>query len=261
MSYLKDENDKEILQILEWLKKNELDTFPYKWAKKYKKINIEIKQDNNKCNYYLYKNRRMYLNPSFSVEQCKEYIKGILLEQDVKSPHRYNVDISMIKEKIVADIGAAEGFFILDYIKYIKKAYIFECDDEWVKALKLTFKKEIENGKVEVCKKYVDEKNSETSISLDSFFSKKNIDFIKADIEGYEIPMLKGANDVLGKIDNIVIAVYHRQADEKQIGNILRKFNFRTQVNKGYMFFKLDKNQIQPYVRRGVMFGEKIKVE
>ena len=50
--------------------------------------------------------------------------------------------------------------------------------------------------------------------SLDSYFSEQSVSFIKADIEGYEYPMLLGAEKVI-KRDNprIALSIYHNAVD------------------------------------------------
>lgn len=51
-------------------------------------------------------------------------------------------------------------------------------------------------------------------VSLDSYFSKQSVSFIKADIEGYEYPMLLGAEKVIKRDKpKIALSIYHNAVD------------------------------------------------
>lgn len=175
-----------------YLKNNKINVFPYNFIDNYNWKNIKIHKDENNRFFYLYKNKKMYFKKSMSKEDIKKYVNSILLEQDEKSPHNYHLDIIKNDKriKVIADIGAAEGFLSLELIENVDKIYLFECDDEWIEALNQTFKKY--KDKVIIVKKYVSNIDDEDNITLDSFFKNKKIDFIKADIEGAETSMLIG---------------------------------------------------------------------
>lgn len=93
----------------------------------------------------------------------------LLLEQDEESPHRY-IKSNRIPDSntIFADLGAAEGFLALDFIDKVKKIYLFECDPDWIEALKMTFGPW--ENKVEIVNRYVSDVTSEKTVSLDDFF-------------------------------------------------------------------------------------------
>lgn len=79
---------------------------------------------------------------------------------------------------------------------------------------------------------YCDEANLEkeeiSCITLDEFAENENtrIDFIKADIEGAECDMLRGAKDVLKKHSpKLAICTYHRPTDKEELTDIIMSTN------------------------------------
>lgn len=55
----------------------------------------------------------------------EEYYRGISIEQDICSPHRYFTDdFSVPNNAVVIDAGVAEGNFSLSIIEHVKK-YIY----------------------------------------------------------------------------------------------------------------------------------------
>ncbi len=166
--------------------------FPYKWAWKYHDINVKTGYDDTfGLNYAIYYGKKMYMPREYDKKKAVGYVRGILMEQDERSPHRYNFEGSM-DGAIIADMGGAEGCFILPIIEKIKHAYIFECDDRWIEALNATFSSWKE--KVTIIPKYIGNETNDKMITLDDYFKDKSVDYIKADIEGAEMDMLAGGN-------------------------------------------------------------------
>ena len=93
--------------------------------------------------------------------------RGLLIEQDKRSAHRYVDSYEELKGKTLLDIGAAEAIFTLDTIEYIDHAYLFECDESWIKALEATFAPYKE--KITIVRKYVSDVDEEDNITLDTF--------------------------------------------------------------------------------------------
>ena len=55
-------------------------------------------------------------------------------------------------------------------------------------------------------------------VSLDEYFKESHIDFLKADIESYEMDMLCGAEKLIRRCHpNIAICIYHNASDMYQI--------------------------------------------
>ena len=83
---------------------------------------------------------------------------------------------------------------------------------------------------------------------------------IKMDIEGFEGRALKSAQRLLRAdrgIRKAVVCTYHRQDDEKNLGDFLRDCGFKTTPSKGYMLFVYDDDVKPPYLRRGIIRATK----
>lgn len=246
-------------EVINFLANNPIAVFPYGFTKKYKPQDIVVYSDKNtNMKYVLHDNKRMYFPKTEDEVSIQRYYRSILVEQDMDSPHRYEyADFHVREGDIVADIGAAEGVFGLSVIEKIKKLYLFECKETWVEALKITFAPWKE--KVIIVNKYISDHNDDQHITLDDFLNGYPINFIKADIEGAELPLLKGAKKTMSTQGNIriVLCAYHKQNDEQDLKQILTEFGFQAESSKGYMIFLYDKNLSPPYLRRGVIRATK----
>jgi hypothetical protein len=252
------EEENEVLQYL--LQNKTLSTFPYDFCKKYKRENIHIIYDErNKMNYVvLFGNKRLYFKKKMSKKMSAEYINSMLTEQDKNSPHCYLSDNFYVKNgDIVADVGAAEGFFALSIIDLAKKVYLFEPESEWIEPLKATF--EPWKEKVEIIPKYISNINSKNTITLDCFFKDKELPtFIKADIEGFEEKLLIGSENIVNDSStlSVILCTYHRQNDYENFHDFFVKRNFKVETSHGYMIF-IDNNFNYPYLRKGVIKAKK----
>lgn len=90
--------------------------------------------------YVIYDSKKLYFPSTMTNEKIIKFLKEVIIEQDIDSPHRYIDDFEFIKDKIVIEIGAAEGSFSLKCVDLAKKLYLFECDNNWNEALNNTFK-------------------------------------------------------------------------------------------------------------------------
>jgi len=253
-------DDEEKKEIVNYFAKNPLAVFPYEFTKKYNPKDVVVHTDNeNNMKCVWHEKKRLYFKKNWSEEKIQNYYNGILLEQDVESSHRYETADFYVKENdVVVDVGVAEGNFALSVVEKAKKIYLFEIDEEWIDVLKITFAPWKE--KVEIVCKYVSDKDSDSSITLDTFFSdKQKVDFIKADIEGAEIAMLKGGQSTLSNTENqrIVLCAYHKQNDAKEIDTKLKEAGFHTAFSKNHMIFYLDKTLDAPFLRKGVVYAVK----
>jgi len=252
-------NDQEKKEIIDYLKKNSLSVFPYNFTKKYNPNDVTVYTD-NVCGlkYIIQDNKKLYFKKKWDENKIKNYYNSLRLEQDIDSPHRYEAgDFHVNEGDIVVDAGVAEGNFALSVVEKVKKIYLFDADDEWIEALKETFAPWKE--KVEIICKYVSDNNDNKSIALDTVFEKRKIDFIKADIEGDEIALIKGCKNILLNTEKlkIVMCTYHNQDDSKKIKNELEDFGFTTEFSKGYMIFIYDKLSA-PFLRKGIIRGQKM---
>lgn len=254
--------EKEIVNILEYLKSNELDIFNNENLKnKYelKNTKFEVNKD-VECGlfYSWWKGKKIYLKRSFTSErQVQSYLNGISQEQDTESPHCYSqIQCEFFPDDVIVDGGAAEGFFALENVELVKKIYIVEGDKEWVEALKYTF--EPYKDKVEIIPKWLSGKDNDDGITLEELGEKDRFTVLKLDIEGAEEEILNGAISVLQQKNRkrLLVCVYHNSDDAENIKRLMTKLGYKTDFTKGYLFFPYDK-EIKPELRKGLLVATK----
>ena len=257
----KDDEKGEIQYLLN--PRHEVTYFPYAFPDEYKVDEIKVYQSDDGTPYINYNGKRLYLKRGWNKRRCQNYYRSLLVEQDKRSAHCYLRSPDRIPDQmdIVADIGTAEGIFTLDIIDRVKKAYCFECDEEWLEPLRKTMKPYEE--KVEIIPKFIGDEDKGKTVKLDSFFNKKDVTYIKADIEGGELKMLNGGVITFKcKVKKALITTYHRPYDEDKILDFMNIYGFHSKFNPGYCLYVQDKTTfIPPFVRRGVLFGRKDYVE
>jgi hypothetical protein len=259
IKYLKREDtlSSERKEVLTYLVSNKLSVFPYDFCNLYKQEDVNVFHDKDlKMNYVLlFGDKRLYLKKNWPFKKISKYINSLKIEQDRRSPHCYLSDAFLVEGgSVVADLGAAEGFFALSVIDFAKKIYLFEPDTEWIEALEATFAPWEE--KVEIIPEYVSDTSSLTTVSLDDFFiNKLSPTFIKADIEGYERNLLRGCERIINTSSHLQFALctYHRQNDYEDFLRFFNERNFRVNTSHGFMIFYLDNKIEMPYLRRGVI--------
>ena len=218
---------------------------PYIWRKEYENSRREVQGEvdaENGLPYVMHNGKRLYFRkggPS-ALEKAKLYYRGLLIEQDERSAHRYVRSYEELKGKVLLDIGSAEAIFTLTTIEYVDHAYIFECEEEWIEALQATFAPWKE--KVTIVRKYVSDTDDDDSVSLDEFFKDKPSEnlFLKMDIEGYERKALKGAERLLKNSKQISgsVCLYHKHDDEAVLMPLLSSYGMQTEVQPGYVFIE-----------------------
>ncbi len=258
LEYFKKHDGTEYSKELEFLKSNyptwmqcsfELDAYKEEIRDEIEKIAY----DEQKGMYYAMRNqRKLYFKKSMSKAEVINYYLITSFEQTNSSAHCYtNEQFNVDKNSVVFDVGAAEGLFAIDVIDVAKKIYLFECDEEWIDALKCTF---AGYDNVEIIKKYVSDNNKENNICLDSLLEKihgENL-FIKMDIEGAEIAAIKGARNIIESVDKLKLAVcaYHGQDDYENLCKLLSALELSK--TDGYLCPLF--GQIRsPYFRVGVL--------
>ncbi len=165
-------------------------------------------------------------------------------------------NVSVDKEDVVFDIGSNIGLFAASVADKCKKVYAFEpvsavnkyiseiieiypnielCEyavgdytgkvEFYVNEDALTTGKIIESN----CLKNINNENKVDIITIDDFVEKNNVervDYIKADIEGAERNMLKGAMRTLKKFTpKISICEYHLKDDPEVLENLILEAN------------------------------------
>ena len=251
----KNELDSDKREVLDFLKSNEVSTFPYDFVKNYSPSAISVYDDKiNHLKYVIQDGKKLYFKKRWSESRIKRSYCQLLMEQDDKSPHRYlNKDFNVNSSDVVADFGAAEGNFALSIVDKVKHLYLFEADKEWIKALHETFKPW--KDKVTIVQTYVSNFDDDDHCKGDSFFENKEITFLKIDVDGAETVLLEGIKNILKRPKPIKIALctYHQNDDEKNFREKLKQFDFEIKATNGFMIFYYDKKMRAPYIRRGLL--------
>lgn len=247
------EEQKEVLQFIE---KDEIKIFPYPFHANYSSEDIKVFFDNEHgMHYVIQEGKRLYFKRRWSEKKIKKAYCDLMREQDINSPHRYLTDSFTInKDDVLADIGAAEANFSLAVIDKVKKVYIFEYDQEWIEALRVTFAPWPD--KAEIINKFVSDKDDKSNIRFDTFFKSRNeINFLKIDVDGAESMVLNSCDKVFKAAQpfKIALCTYHKNDDEKDFTQLLKNYGFSVSPSKGYMINYYDKKLKAPYLRRGLI--------
>lgn len=249
-------------KVLSYLKENTLSVFPGNYQNKYWEIDVKVLYDEKLDLKYIFNGtKKLFFRRGMSDKKIMKMFRGLSIEQDPESPHRYlSHEFHVKKNDVVYDVGAAEGSFGLSQIENLSKLIIFETDPLWIEALKATFSPW--KDKVEIIEKYVSNSDTEERITLD-YFTDNNPkpNFIKIDVDGEEMNLLKGSKNFLMRSKNllkIVICTYHCQDDESNISKFLSQMHFNCKPSDGYMLFYFDTHFKPPYLRRGLLRAEKL---
>jgi hypothetical protein len=234
--------------------------FPYEYVQKYRPEDIVAYLDTNRgMRYVLQDGKRLYFRRGWNEKQVQGYYCSLSIEQDRLSPHRYETSNFCVAEgDVVVDVGAAEGNFALSVVERARELYLFEPDEEWIEPLEATFAPFRDRVHIVSC--CVSDRCGDGQVSLDDFFEEKGkVDFIKADIEGAEVGLLKGAEVMLSRQASAKVALctYHRHDDADVLKQMLEESGFRTEFSRGYMTFCSGERLKPPYLRRGLIRGVK----
>ncbi|MGD0583213.1 MAG: FkbM family methyltransferase [Bacteroidales bacterium] len=243
-------------EVLEYLAKNPLSIFPYPFEHLYKPSDIEVSADYVLgMHWVMLDGKRLYFKKRWSEARIRRGFSDLLREQDPKSPHRYlTSQFEVTENDVIADIGAAEGNFSLSVIERVKKAFIFEYNKDWARALRATFAPYGE--KAEIINKMVSGSDENSGIRLDTFLKeRKEITFLKIDVDGAEQEVLSSCMEILRSSRPLKIALctYHKANDEKDFTKLLRECGFEVMQSAGYMIPFYDKKIKAPFLRRGLI--------
>lgn len=261
MRRYRDNCDQEIAGILARLEKNDLQVFNYDFVGKYHDMHFQIEMDESCGMYFVWhEGKRLYLSKAIKdEEEAADYYRGVLMEQDRESPHKYTDETFKVEcGDVVVDIGVAEGNFSLQVIDRVSRLYIIESDEGWARALRETFRDYKE--KVTIIEKFVTSVDGGKYATLDSLIEGP-VNFIKMDIEGNEWDALLGAEKLIGRSENLKCAVcaYHGDFDEILIRDVLGKYGMALSTTKGYMWYPGTNRQTYVSTRlcRGIIRGIK----
>lgn len=224
-------------------------SYPFDAALKYKNLIVEVLFDStHHMNYVLHKGKKLFFPNHMTETEIKNLYILLVLEQEMHSPHQYVPDTSILKDRILIDVGSAEGIFPLDTIDLTKEVYLFECEDYWIETLNATFAPW--KDKVHIIKSYISDVDNADNMTLDTLYSGKEIDrlFLKMDIEGAEQSALRGARSLLQTCPDVIASVctYHKEKDAEEINTFFETLGYKTELTQGFLFW--DKA-----LRRGVL--------
>lgn len=218
--------------------------------------------DKEKSMFYVVHNqKKLYFPRHFTKSEVQNLYRSLLIEQDLRSPHRYLENYSVLKRKVVLDLGAAEGLFSLNAIDLIQHSYLFECEEYWVEALEATFAPWKE--KITIIPLYISDVDSKTTITIDTFLQDKlDVDiFIKMDIEGVELRALQGGIKTLTNRTDVLLSVctYHTPYDAEQICAFLSSLDYIYTFTEGYLFFQKHLNKVILRAEKRTKLSDNIK--
>lgn len=246
-------HEKEHRELLKYICRHRMNVFNYSFCKRYKRHAIQVHYDTQEgLKFVMFKGKRLYFKRSMSDREIRLYYNSILIEQDKQSPHLYMTEELMQKQyRCVLDIGAAEGNFSLDLVDQAEEIYIFEADEDWMEALKCTFKDYKE--KVHLIHSFVSDSDSGKCKTLDHLLKhRSDIDLVKIDVEGEEISVLTGGKQIFSQNHPIyLVCVYHYGKQEKEVREYFKGYDIK--ARNGYMVFIWQEKLDRPLLRRGVL--------
>ena len=224
----------------------------------YLSLNIQVFQCEKTGLYYvLLGTKKLYFRRGLSELEVQSCYKSLLLEQDPRSPHSYvGVNFSVDENSVLYDVGAAEGIFTLLNIEKVKHAFLFECDENWIEALNMTFSPW--KDKITIVQKYVANQDDEQCVTLDEFaYKNKFPDYVKMDIEGAECNALSGAVRIIKrKSIKWSVCVYHKHDDKTDVSSFFSTNDYNIVFSEGLMFVLWEDNRFPiypPYFRNGIL--------
>lgn len=251
-------HDVKIKEALLYLEMNEISVFPYLFFNNYKNLSIKVFRNHSSgLPYVLHRSNKLFFKRAWTDKHIIDAYSFLLAEQDPESAHCYlTTHFNLTKDTVIVDVGSAEGIFCLNEIEHIKHIYLIETDNEWIEALKETYKPW--QDKITIINKFISDKNSEQYMTLDSYFSNIPIDFLKIDVDGAEAELLAGADIVLSNgVKQLAICTYHKNNDYEDFSKYLLNKKYNIQPSEGYMLFYFDEHFAPPYFRKGLIRGTK----
>ena len=179
----------------------------------------------------------------FRFDMDEHQLRAIIFEQYPHNPHNYQLLGTVVKKgDVVLDCGASEGYFTLMAAKNASKVYAIEPNRKLRNLLKFNtqFHKNIEimdfacgkeNGTIMlddngIGSRILENGDYEVPLrTLDSVFydMEKKIDYIKADIEGTEEDLLRGADKIIRRdAPDISVCIYHSTNNASSMEEFLK---------------------------------------
>jgi FkbM family methyltransferase len=190
-------------------------------------------------------NKKLFWPSKFSISRLNQVVAESF---DTEDWHYYQKEHTEINPgEIILDIGTAEGLLPISVIDKCEHIYMIEPSKLFCNCLNKTFSEYKEkttifnvavgnsDGTINFDENSLDGMISNVNSSttqeiaihkIDTLFNKNQpITYLKADIEGFELEMLKGAEQILKKNKpKIAITTYHTQNNPKEIIDLIKSF-------------------------------------
>ena len=245
--------DKEVSDVLAFLRSNTLQMIPYEFTKNYYNRHIDVFYDDDSFPYVIHNKKKLFFPAEYTPELVNYYYTHLIAEQDINSPHLYfdkkfNLHDKEMDEFI--DVGAAEGIIALDNIDEVRHMYLIEADDKWIPALERTFSPY--GKKVTILHGYAG--NQQSDISISNLFDTTKKCCLKIDVEGAEMRVLDSIDfSKISANSMIACCLYHHQYDEEVIKSFFEGHNYNNySVSSGYILSDWG-GYSEPYLRRGII--------
>lgn len=236
---------------------------PYAMMLEYQAKDIEVGEDEaTGYPFALREGTRYYFPQGTPPERVRKAVRIGLLEQDARSPHRYQHDPQKpLSGNTGVLVGASDCLVAVSMIPYFQKLVLFEADSRWQKPMALSL-----GGHppiTECVSRYVGSRDDSQFVKLDTFFEGQyeDVDFIQADIEGSELDLLLGADALLSQNKKMAVSIccYHTPQQETEVRDFLTARGFSVTTSPGYIFLETARALVYPYLRRGIIYGVKEK--
>jgi FkbM family methyltransferase len=232
-------NNVTFIQLLQFLGKPKVHTIALKFIGKIEHINNEYE--------VTFKNfsKKLYWPGKFTINRLDQVVAETF---DTNDWHYYQKQHTEIEQgEVLLDIGTAEGLMPLTVIDKCEHIYMIEPSVAFFNTLHKTFRNEANKTTIYNCAVgnedgmiSFDENSLDGAISaktnvilstipihkIDTIFNQnQKITYLKADIEGFEQEMLKGAAETIKRNKpKIAITTYHTQNDPKEIIALITSF-------------------------------------
>jgi FkbM family methyltransferase len=230
-------NNVSFTELIQFLFKPKINSIAKRYIKNIeKKVHFEITFNNF--------DNKLFWPINFSVDRLDQVICESFDEKDW---HFYQKKHTEIEDgEIILDIGTAEGLLPISVIDKCEHIYMVEPSKLFCSCLEQTFLKfqnktsifnvavGNEDGVINFDENSLDgmisnsftENTQKININkIDTLLRDKKITYLKADIEGFEIEMLKGAASIIKQNKpKIAITTYHTQNNPDEIVALIKSF-------------------------------------
>jgi hypothetical protein len=168
---------------------------------------------------------KMYLDPLYKVQR--------ILGLDEKEVQTSFLNFSRVCDTFF-DIGASDGYYSLFYKKINRdgKAYLFDTETKLNEIQTKNFTLNGISSGYELFLRFVSNKNDDYNISLNSFNKKDEKLLFKIDVEGNEMVVLTGMNNLLENNNCYLIIETHSVQLERDCIQFLTSKNYQTHIIK-----------------------------